>query len=221
MGPRATRRQTTRPSVVRSDMDMKTMKWIPCLAFAAISISAMADRGTAVSYPWAFDEGNDTSRSMVHTLGSEVLQKAGYTAIPYDRAKHVWSSNGFGKPYYGDMPSRETIRKFGQALHVDKVLYGNVSWHTRSIWVNVGPHTISTATMNVYIMDVATGKIEYQRKGVVARSDEKENGAKIAGDVLLTPLVTAVSGGPATPREQRAVQLAMGHALHDWVRRDR
>jgi hypothetical protein len=30
-------------------------------------------------------------------------------------------------------------------------------------------------------------------------------------------LVTAVSGGPVTPREQRAVQIALANAYSNWV----
>jgi hypothetical protein len=36
--------------------------------------------------------------------------------------------------------------------------------------------------------------------------------------VLLTPLVTVVSGGPKTPHEQRAVQIAVAKAFRDWVK---
>jgi len=45
-----------------------------------------------------------------------------------------------------------------------------------------------------------------------------ENVYKIAADILISPLVTVVSGGPATPREQRAVQIALGRAYHSWVK---
>ena len=41
---------------------------------------------------------------------------------------------------------------------------------------------------------------------------------KAGADVLLTPLVTVVSGGPKTPHEQRAVQIAVAKALKDWVK---
>ena len=37
---------------------------------------------------------------------------------------------------------------------------------------------------------------------------------------LLTPLASIVSGGPKTPHEQRAVQIAVAKALRDWVKRE-
>jgi hypothetical protein len=93
-----------------------------------------------------------------------------------------------------------------------------VAWHTRSIWVNAGPKTISTATVSVYVFDVASGKVVYKKTGVAGRSDERSQVLKLALDVLVSPLVTVVSGGPATPQEQRAVQIALGAAYHDWVK---
>ena len=170
-----------------------------------------------VSYPFMYQNGNKTSRTMVTTLNSEIIQKAGYSAVTHEEATKAWKSMGISKPSFGTMPSHASLQKFGQALHASKVLYGSVSWHTRSIWVNVGPKTISTATVNVYVFDVASGKVEYQKKGVEGRSDEKSNNLKLVADVFLTPLFTAVSGGPATPREQRAVQIALGRAFHTWV----
>jgi hypothetical protein len=82
----------------------------------------------------------------------------------------------------------------------------------------MGPKTISTATVNAYVFDVASNKIVYRKQGVTGRSDERESIYKVAADVLVTPLVSAVSGGPATPREQRAVQIALGTAYRPWVR---
>ena len=120
--------------------------------------------------------------------------------------------------YFGHMPSKSTLEAFGKANHASVVLYGAASWHTRSIWVDTGPKTISTATVDAYVFDVASDKVVYRSKRVQGRSDEKENAYKIVADILITPLVTVVSGGPATPREQRAVQIALSRAYHVWVK---
>jgi hypothetical protein len=172
----------------------------------------------AVAYPWAFEKGNKTSRTMAVTTAEEILRKAGYSSIPGDVARSAWVSNKLPEPSYGRLPSRASLKAFGSYLHASKVIYGSISWHTRSIWVNAGPKTISTATADVYVYDVQSGKVVYTKKNVEGRSDEKSNGYKIAADILVTPLVTAVSGGPATPQEQRAVQIALGLAYHSWVR---
>ena len=47
--------------------------------------------------------------------------------------------------------------------------------------------------------------------------DEKFEVVKAGLDLLVTPLVTVVSGGPKTPHEQRAVQIAVAKALREWV----
>jgi len=48
-------------------------------------------------------------------------------------------------------------------------------------------------------------------------SSTPTDAVKAGLDLLLTPLVTFVSGGPKTPHEQRAVQIAVAKALKDWV----
>jgi hypothetical protein len=174
-------------------------------------------RGIAVAYPWVFRNGNGTSHSMAFSTTREVARKAGFDTTARGSAKDTWRSDGLPTPNFGRMPSKASLESFGKAMHVQDVLYGSVSWDTRSIWVGLGPKTVSTATVNAYVFDVGADKVVYKMKGIHGRSDEKENGYKVAADILITPLVTAVSGGPATPHEQRAVQIALGRAFHDWV----
>jgi hypothetical protein len=196
-----------------------------CVAVAATAFGmAVQDKtnldlpkGTAVSFPWVFENGTETARTTALESGNDILHKAGYASIPFEVAQASWTSHKLRVPSFGHLPSRTRLQTFGRSLKADKVIYGSVSWHTRSIWVNMGPKTISTATINVYVYDVKSGKVDFTRKSIEGRSDEVSNNYKLAADVFFTPLVTAVSGGPATPQEQRAVQIAMGLALHDWV----
>lgn len=171
----------------------------------------------AVAYPWVFQKGNRTARTRAVSTAEEIARKADYASIPNDVAMATWSRLKLPTPSYGNLPSRATLSKFAKALHATKVVYGSVSWHTRSIWVNAGPKTISTATVSAYVYDLASNSVTYSRTGIKGRSDEKSNGYKIAAAILITPLVTAVSGGPATPQEQRAVQIALGNAYSPWV----
>ncbi len=173
-------------------------------------------KGTVVAYPWVFQKGTETSRKTAVITAEEIGRRAGYASIPTSVAAEAWRTHKYATPSYGRLPSTTTLRAFGKSLKATVVLYGSVSWHTRSIWVNAGPKTISTATVNVYALNVATGKVVFRgsRKG---RSDEKENVYKVAAAILFTPLVTAVSGGPKTPQEQRAVQIAMSLAYQSWV----
>lgn len=201
-----------------------------CLAVGAtaVPVAALFDepaplpvqtksKGTAVAYPWAFVKGTNTARTTALRTAEEVARKAGFATIPGDIAKSAWTSKGYAAPTPGSLPTASRLRAYGQALKAQRVVYGSVSWHTRSIWVNLGPKTISTATVSVYVFDVNAGKVVYKRTNVQGRSDEKSNGLKVAGAILISPLVTAVSGGPATPQEQRAVQIALALAYKDWV----
>lgn len=187
------------------------------LASQQDSRPATALKGTAVAYPWAFKKGNRTARTLAIQTVEEIAQRVGFSTIPVDVAQATWEKRKLRGPVYGQLPSRSTLQAYGRSLGAKRVLYGSIAWHTRSIWVNLGPKTISTATVDVYVLDVASGKILFQNRKVQGRSDEKSNGYKIAADILITPLVTAVSGGPATPQEQRAVQIALALAYRKWV----
>lgn len=140
------------------------------------------------------------------------------SAIPGVAAEAAWASHNFPAQSFGRMPTYSALRTIVKDLHASELLFGSAPWHTRSIWVNAGPKTILIAAVNVFVFDVASGKVVYKKSGVVGRSDEKSVIYKLALDVLLSPLVTAVSGGPATPQEQRAVQIALGLAYRNWVR---
>lgn len=174
-------------------------------------------RGMAVSYPWAFKNGTATARTTALRTSEGILRKAGYASIPGDLAKATWITDKMPKPRMRTMPSLQDLRSYAEGLDATVVLYGSISWHTRSIWVNAGPKTISTATVDVYVYDLASKSVIYKNLGVQGRSDERSSNYKIAAAVLFTPFVTAVSGGPATPREERAAQIALGLAYHDWV----
>ena len=178
----------------------------------------MGTKGLAVAFPLVMANGNVTSKTTARTAADEILRRAGYTTVSHDRAMTTWKNLGLPKASAGHMPTTANLRKFASALHVNRVLYGTVSWHTRSIWVNAGPKTISTATVNGFIYDASANKIVFRSRNVEGRSDEKSNGWKLAADVFFTPLVTSVSGGPATPQEQRAVQVALGLTFVRWVR---
>jgi hypothetical protein len=172
--------------------------------------------GTAVAYPWAFENGTETARKSVYRSASEIARRANFSVVPHEVAHANWTVSDYRKPTIDSLISTATLQTFGQSLKANVVIYGSTSWHTRSIWVNAGPKTISTATVNVYVVDVATGATLYNRTKVEGRSDEKSNILKVAGAILFTPLVTGVSGGPAAPQEERASQIAMAKAFADW-----
>lgn len=188
------------------------------IASGARQVPSNPVKGLAVAYPWSFEGGTKTSRETAIRTADEVLRKAGYATVGEDVARDAWTAAGLRPNRYRDLPSEQDLEAFGQRLHAKVVLLGRVAWHTRSIWVDLGPKTVSTANVDAYVFDVAAGHIVFKQEDMQGRSDEPENGWKAAADVLITPLVTVVSGGPATPREERAVQIALGKAMRPWVR---
>jgi|SRR5579862_8950095 len=130
-------------------------------------------QGTAVALPWVFENGDETSQITAISSVDEIMRKAGYSSIPGHVAREAWNSRGLPQANFGDLPSRRTLESLGQALHATRIYYGSVSWHTRSIWVDLGPKTVSTATVDVYVFDVAADKNVFSSKGIQGRSDER------------------------------------------------
>ena len=81
-----------------------------------------------------------------------------------DVARDAWNAAGPRPHRYRDLPSEQDLEAFGQRLHANIILLGRVDWHTRSIWVDLGPKTVSTAQADAYVFDVAAGHIVYKRE---------------------------------------------------------
>ena len=120
------------------------------------------------------------------------------------------------------------LLKLGQELGADWVITGHAAWHTRSIWIGLGPKTKSDCTVDMVIVDVKKKELSLDARQVTMDSTAKEDPLKAAatllfglvrveGQLLLTLPLTVVSGGPKTPREQRAVQLAIAKAIQPWI----
>ena len=190
---------------------------------AALTQSTLAqerEHGSVVVYPVVFthNSGDDTSRKTAIASIEEAMQKGGYSIVSRNVAASTWRRMGIAMPT-GETPvSAADMSRYGMALKARYVVSAVVNFHTRSIWVDLGPRTVSSATVDIVITDVKDAKTVYSREDVTARSDEKFDLVKAGADILLTPLVTVVSGGPKTPHEQRAVQIAVAKAMHGWVR---
>ena len=193
------------------------MIWATALPMA---IPQETSRGSIVVYPVVYsrNSGTATSRNTGVRSVQEVLQKAGYTLVSSTVAANTWRRLGMSLPLTDKPASRSDIVRFGKASKAHYVVTPVFDFHSRSIWVDLGPKTVSTATVDIVITDVVKNKTVYTKEDVSARSDEKFDVVKAGADVLLTPLVTVVSGGPKTPHEQRAVQIAVAKALRDWVK---
>lgn len=183
------------------------------------AVSQESSKGSVVVYPVVYsrDSGSKGSRETAVQAVGEALQKAGYTLISDTVAANTWERMRIPLPST-DRPSRlaELVR-FGKEMRARYVVAPVFDFNSRSIWVDLGPKTISTATVSVVITDVKNEKVAYTKSKVSARSDEKFDPVKAGADILLSPLVTVVSGGPKTPHEQRAVQIAVVKALKEWL----
>ena len=178
---------------------------------------AQGPRQVAIG-PWTFNDGNATSRTMVLDTIKRICEHNGYAVLPQEGVDGKYQHMDPPINMRGGHPGMKGLARYASAVQASHLIYGTASWHTRSIWVGTGPKTISTATIDLYIYNAKDGKITFQ-KHAEGRSDEKESTLKDVADVLLTPIITVVSGGPATPREQRAAQIAIGRALRPWVMR--
>ncbi len=193
------------------------------MIWAAVIPAAFAQetsRGSVVVYPVIYSRNSGTKGSRataVNTVG-EVLQKAGYTLISDTVAANTWNRLRIPLPSTGGPSTLAEIVRFGRAMKAHYVVAPVFDFRSRSIWVDLGPRTVSTATVSIVITDIRNERVAFTKKNVRARSDEKFNTVKAVADVLLTPIVTVVSGGPKTPQEQRAVRIAVARALKDWVK---
>jgi hypothetical protein len=192
-----------------------------CLANPGPQSASAEPKGTAVVYPVVFsrDSGAEGSRKTAVASVREALQKAGYSLASNSAAASVWKRLRIPLPSTDQPPKARELARFGREMKADFVVSAVFDFHSRSIWVDLGPRTVSTAKASVSVFAVGTGKVVYRKRNAQGRSDEKANAVKIAADVLLTPLVTVVSGGPKTPQEQRAVQIAVARAMQGWLKK--
>lgn len=191
------------------------------LALVVLSTSsALAQapsRGSVAVFPVVFDDsGTTTSRAKAKEAMAEIFRKGGFKVLDDAAASKAWRSRGFRVPTSLRPPTTAQLASFGRTAGVKYVSTAIVTFHTRSIWVNLGPKTISNSTVAVTIVESSTGKVVYERDGE-GRSDEKTDNLKVVGALLISPLVTAVSGGPKTPQETRAAQIASTRALQNFV----
>lgn len=180
---------------------------------------------TIAVLPIAMKDGTETARETAEKTFETLLEKSGNQILEGPTVVDAWQKLG-QKPFdenieggetYPDMPAPKEMLELGRSLKVDYVLASRLKWHTKSVWVGFGPKTKADCTIDVTIVDVKKSEISLQATDVKADSTKKENGLAVAGTLLVTPLFTAVSGGPKTPHQQRAGQVAVAKALEPWL----
>lgn len=183
---------------------------------------------TVAVLPWSYHDGTGTATKTADEAIIALFSGAGYAVVPSAVTKEYWT-NLFGKTprelifdeddrVVPDIPSAKELLKLGREMGVDLVCAGFASWHTRSIWVSLGPKTKATCTVDMMIIDVEKAEVVLEAKRVSADSHKKETTAETAAALLIHIGFTAVSGGPKTPHQQRSAQLAIGEAMEPWLK---
>ncbi len=177
--------------------------------------------------PWTMKDGGDTAQKTVREAIGKVFEKANYEEIPEIRAKSIWEEDlhfpaiqleAEGSDEMKPLPTPEQLLKLGQTMNADLVCAGRARWHTRSIWISLGPKTKSDCTVDLILVDVANKEVVLDAKGVKADDTKSEELWQTAGALFVSMGFTAFSGGPKTPHEQRAGAQAVVKAFEPWLK---
>jgi hypothetical protein len=203
---------------------------IAALALAAVSamspqeISATifqhGDKTVAI-IPWNFRGGTPGAVETARRTIDGFFDRAGYDRISTSKVDNAWPHRhrlvGSESETMPEMPTDDALRHIGHDLGANMVCVGDVSWHTRSIWVALGPKTKSTCTLSMKLMNLDNNATVLSDKDLVVDDTAEESGFQTAAGILTGGLVTIVSGGPETPHQQRAVQVALSQAFEPWL----
>lgn len=177
--------------------------------------------------PWALKDGTDTAMTTAKDTVKLLFEKSNFEVVPEVRAKTVWEEDLKMKPFkqvlqgddaMPDLPTPKDLLALGKQMNVDLVCAGKAAWHTKSVWVTLGPKTKADCTVSVLIIDVKKEEVVLDAKDVKSDSTRKEKGLETAGALLISFGITAVSGGPKTPHQQKAAQNAIALAMEPWLR---
>ncbi|MCL5283273.1 MAG: hypothetical protein M1330_00965 [Armatimonadetes bacterium] len=196
---------------------------LPVLARAepAANPSGSSTPETVALMPWNFVNGTKGTHEICSRYMDETLTKLLIEPLPRARVNAMWlnglshSTLDYSKSK-GFPPAKELL-ELGQKLGADWVIIARARWHTRSIWIGLGPKTKSDCYIDMMIIDVKHQTIALNQKQVDMGSDAKDSALKDAGAILLTPLISVVSGGPKTPQEERGAVFAIAKAMKPWV----
>ena len=182
---------------------------------------------TVAVLPWRYQGGTDTAMKSADETVIALFSGAGYAVVPkavtQEYLTDMFGERGLGLPFDMDdravpnLPSPQEMLRLGREMGVDLVCAGGASWHTRSIWVSLGPKTKATCTVDMVIVDVARAEVVLDARRVSADSHKRETTAETAAALLIHIGFTAVSGGPKTPHQQRSARMAIGEAMEPWL----
>jgi TolB-like protein len=168
--------------------------------------------------PWNYVDGTEGARKTAKDFLTDILVKVKVDRISDVKTVAAWQEmNQTEFVPSKQMPTAAQMLRVGQKLGVDWVMAGSAAWHSRSVWVSLGPKTKSTCTVTVRIVDVKRQEVALDVAELKMDSTAKEDTLKALGTVFISGLFTMVSGGPKTPHEQRAASLGIAKALEPWL----
>ncbi len=168
--------------------------------------------------PWNYVDGTEGARKTAKDFLTDILAKVRVDRISDVKTVAAWQEmNQTEFVPSKQMPTAAQMLRVGQKLGVDWVMAGSAAWHSRSVWVSLGPKTKSTCTVTVRIVDVKRQEVALDVAELKMDSTAKEDTLKALGTVFISGLFTMVSGGPKTPHEQRAASLGIAKALEPWL----
>jgi len=119
------------------------------------------------------------------------------------------------------LPTADEMIKIGERIHPRFVLAGRAQWRSRNVWIGVSNRIKSICTVDVRILDMNTRQLVLDAHGVEGDSTENKNLYNTFSNILaLNPLPLVIPGGVG-PYEQRAVTVAIGRAMHPWLKAER
>ena len=201
------------------------------------SSEARADTPETVAVlPWIYENGTPGARIAAKEFLETTLTKSqffredSFQMIPDARVTMTWTTDIRHDPgsKRTGLPTPKDLLKLGEKLGADWVITGHALWHTRSVWIGLGPKTKSDCTVDMMIVDVRKKELSLDARNVKMASAPRENPLKAATTILLgfvgakglfssTLPLTVLSGGPKTPCERSAVQSAIAKAIGPWL----
>lgn len=182
---------------------------------------------TVAVLPWSYRGGTETAVKTAKDTISLFFDKAKYEVLPAARVKNVWEDT-MGKPAVKenlaeddnlqDLPTPKDLLELGKQLNADMVCAGRARWHTKSVWVALGPKTKADCTVDLLLIDVKKGEIALEQHDIKADDTKRESGLETAGALFVSMGITALSGGPKTPHQQQAARTALGLAFEPWLK---
>jgi hypothetical protein len=198
------------------------------LAFLSIvSFQGPAEVPKVAILPWTLKDGTETANKTAKDVLVTLFEKSRFEVVSSARVLSMWE-NEMGEAPVKEilnsqdalpaMPQATRLLELGKKLGVDLVCAGRADWHTKSVWVALGPKTKAECTVDVMIIDVKKQEIILQADAVKGDSTRTEKGLETAGALLVSFGITALSGGPKTPHQQRAATNAIAKSMEPWLR---